>query len=544
MSSATRVDPYAARKIQETTADKFLENSRRLGMSPRQQHLNYLYSRYTCTMYDARRFDFDGGEHSDPIAAEAIGQAGFLPPGYYDAGQTMPIKFRRPSTPYYLDKVVTDRFTSLLFSARKHPKLRVEDDPEAERQIARLIEASRLWPAFMKARTLGGAMGTVAVGFAFHKGKPVIEVHDPRWLFPVFADRATFELHLLEKRYQFPKEERDPETGRWVERWYWYRRVISDRKDTLYRQCLVTADEPEWTVQREVEHGFDFCPVMWIQNLPVLDQDDGEHDCHGMMDISDEIDRHLSAASRGTLFNCDPTLFIASDSSLDQINKGSDNAIKLEKGASVQYVELNGSGPKTSLEMADRLRDLALEISQCVLDRPDAPSSRRTATEIEHTYASMLAKADILREQYGERGIKPLVEMMVRAAKTLGMPRIVNNETTRSEVKVDLSAVEPETEIALQWGAYFEPDTQDAMVATQAASAAKAGGLIDDEHAINHVAPYFGVENPSALVKKMADAAGAAQPPGGGGYDPFASMFGDQGGGAPPPAEPPKTPGA
>lgn len=524
MSSATAFNPNASKQIQDTLP---LEANSRLGMSPRQQHLNYLFSRYTCTMYHSRKFDWDGGEHADPIATEAIGQAGFLPPGFYDAGQTLPIKYRRPSTPYYIDKVITDRFTSLLFSARKHPKIRVEDDPEAERQIAKLLESARLWPALMKARTLGGAMGSVAVGFAFHKGKPVIEVHDPRWLFPNFVDRATLELYSLEKKYQYPKEERDPESGRWAEVWYWYRRVITQTTDTLYRPARVMLDqEPAWQVQREVKHGFDFCPVVWIQNLPVLDQIDGEHDCHGIMEMSDEIDQHLSCASRGIKSNSDPTLFITSDANLDAIRKGSDNAIKLERGASCQYIELSGSGPKTALDMADKLRTLCLEVAQCVLDSADAPSSRRTATEIERSYASMLAKTDMLREQYGERGIKPLVEMMVRAAKMLDEPRVVDGEITRQKISVDLSAVDAADELSLQWGPYFDSATQDAQVAVQAASAAQAAQLIDAEHAINYIAPFFNIENPSALVTKLSE----PPPEESGGYDPFNAMF--------PPAEP------
>lgn len=538
MSSGTKFDPDAARQMQGSgqVAGQFLARNKRLGMSPRQQRLNHFYSRYTCSLYDSRKYDWDGSEHADPIEFESISQSGFIPPGFYDAGATLPLKFRRPSAPYFLDKVITDRFTGLLFSQRKHPTLRVIGNPEAEKQIGVLAERSRLWASFMKARTMGGAMGSVAIGFQFIKGRPIVEVHDPRWLFPDFLDRGTLELRAVEKRYQFPKEVQDPETGEWREEWYWYRRVIDRAADTLFQPAPVgDGDEPEWKVQRSIEHGFGFCPVVWVQNIEVLDDIDGEHDCHGILELSDEIDRHLSSASRAILHNGDPTLVLATACQLDDIKKGSNNAIKLEPGSSVKYLELSGSGSDASFKAADKFRELALEIAQCVLENPDkGVGSRATATEIERSYSSMLAKADMLREQYGERGLKPLVQMMIRAAATLSKPRREGDEIRRYSVDVDLSAIDPEDEITVAWGPYFEPSIQDALTSAQAAAAAKMSGLIDDEHASTFVAPNFRIDDVTEMIDNIKKKAADQQAEQG---DPFAAQD-DYSTPEEPPAEP------
>lgn len=519
MSSGTRFEPYAARQMQGALAPEVMGRVARLGLSPRQQEMNRLWATYRGQQYSARKIDWDGTEKSQGIDAEAIASAGFLPPGYYDAGASFPIKFRRPSVPYHLRKVIVDRFTGLLFSDRKHPAIRVEGDSIAEDYVRTLAEVSRLWPAMIMVRTYGGSMGTTAAGFQFIDGKPVVEVHDPRWCFPVFEDRYALRLASMEKKYMFPVDERDPETGEWVQRPYWYRRIIDTERDVLFKAIPVTDEEPQWEVEREVVHGFGFCPVVWVQNLPVQDDIDGDPDCLGVDDMCEQIDALLSQANQGILASCDPTLKIITDAELDSVRKGSKNALKLPQGSTADYMEISGQGIKSAMDMVTHLREMVLEVAQCVLDQPGGASSRRTATEIEKLYASMLAKADVLREQYGERCIKPLLEMMVRAVRLLEKPRAVEGGIIRQMVKLpprivtkdDLSIVrEPrklpddaDMEINLNWGPYFNPSLDEAFKAVQAATTARLGGMLDHEHAVAFTAPYLLVEDARSMARKV-----------------------------------------
>ena len=523
---ANKFEPYAARRMQNGLAPDIMRNIARLGMSPRQQELNRMWAAYRGQQYAARRVDWDGRERTEGIDAEAIATAGFLPPGFYDAGSTFPIKYRRPATPYHLRKVIPDRFTGLLFSERRHPSLRVEGDAQSEDYIRALADVARLWPAMIQARTYGGAMGTVAVGFQFTKGKPVVEVHDPRWCIPTFKDRFTLKLEKIEKRYQFPVDEQNPETGAWEQVAYWYRRVIDEEKDVLYKPLKVEDEEPRWEPAEEVEHGLGFCPVLWVQNLPVQDDIDGDPDVMGIEDLCEQIDALLSQASKGVLANCDPTLRIITDYDLSQISKGSDNALKLPAGSSADYMEMTGTGPKAALDLADKLRTLALEVAQCVLDHPD--TAQRTATEVERAYSSMLSKADILREQYGQKCILPLMEMMVEAVKILNQPRRTEQGIVRQVVElppridaqedgtVERAARElgPGGTLMLVWPGYFAPTLADAEMATRAAASANAAGLLDKQHAVAFIAPHFGVENVKDVlskVKKEADELAAQQ---------------------------------
>lgn len=529
MSSGTRFEPYAARQMQSGLAPEVMGRVARLGLSPRQQEMNRLWAAYRGAQYNSRKIDWDGTERAQGIEAEAIASAGYLPPGYYDAGATFPIKFRRPSVPYHLRRVIVDRFTGLLFSDRKHPVIRVEGDSVSEDYIRTLAEVSRMWPSMIMARTYGGAMGSVATGFQFVDGKPVVEVHDPRWCIPTFEDRHALKLAALEKRYMFPVDERDPETGEWVQRPYWYRRIIDHERDILFKAIPVSDEIPEWEVEREVVHGFGFCPVVWTQNLPVQDDIDGDPDCLGIDEICEQIDALLSQANQGILASCDPTLRIITDAELDSVKKGSKNALKLPQGSSADYMEISGHGIKAALDMVQQLRAMALEVAQCVLDQPGHMSQqgKRTATEVERVYASMIAKADVLREQYGERCVKPLLEMMVKAVRQLEKPRAVEGGILRQVVKLPVKIVtkddltterverrmvaEGDIMVGLNWGPYFDPSLDDALKAVQAATTAKVGGLIDHEHAVGFVAPFFLVEDARGMARKIQQEHAATQ---------------------------------
>lgn len=551
MSGGTRVDPQAAARTLSAVGGKAIDKKdldriARLGMSPRQQRLNWLWSYYQAAQYEGRRIDWDGDEYVPPVEAEAIVSQSFVPPGMVDAGATMPLKFRRPSVQYHLARAVVHRFTGMLFSDGQSPGWQAPGDADTEDFCQALADASRLWSTMAEGRNYGGATGTCVLGFKFVDGRPVVEVFDPRWVRPFWKNRTTLTLSALEIRYHYPMEVLDEETGVVVEVPCWYRRIINETHDVTFKpEPVAEGDEPDWQLDPDqaVEHHLGFCPVVWIQNLPVLGDVDGEPDCHGAYEMFASIDTLLSQASRGTVLNCDPSLHVATDAEMPSVQKGSGVAIKTPAGGSVRYVEISGSGPQAAREMASELRGYALEVTQCVLDPPDAAAGA-TATEIRRRYSAMVSKAGMLREQYGERGARRLMNMMVRAVRRL-QEGWLDEEGTRHVSTFDLPprAVERDDgtvelrerklgetkDVQLAWPNYFEATLDEAVKAVQAAGAAKAGGLVDDKHAVQFVAPYFKVENATEMLRELKEAGEQQQ----GGM--FGGMFG--GGGLPPPPQ-------
>ena len=529
MSSLTGYDPNESYQAGAKALDtKTLEMGKQRGLSRRQRELNALWARYRTSHYDSRKVAWDGTEAFDSSMTEQITSEGVIPPGYSDpSGSTLPMRYRKPSVPYHLFRVIVDRFTSLIFSERRHPQIKVDGFPDVEMFVRALADTARLWPAMMKARAYSGAMGTVAVGFQFLNSKPTIEVHDPRWLFPDFADRFTLRLSKIEKRLQYPQEVQN-ERGEWTTELIWYRRVIDAVSDTTYKPVLVSDEEPVWEPDPAATyvHNYGFCPVVWCQNLPIDDDIDGAPDCEGALDVMDSLDCILSSANQGVTANTDPTLVISADGEMgDGVKTGSDNVIKMTASGKASYLEVSGQSLSTSISMATELRRIILEVTQCVLEGGANAPTAKTATEIERTYSAMLSKGAMLREQLGEQLVSPLLQMMLKALMALGQPggagqgvrdggqmvmlraglRLVNWKGQK-DLGSGLAIIPPlpkDTDITLVWPEFFEPDLNDVSAATTATALAKTSGLIDAEAATAFVAPLYKVEDPAAMAAKI-----------------------------------------
>lgn len=504
----------ASQKLLRT--DDEPQTFQQVGLSPRQQELDRRWGYYKCEQYAARTVAWDGSRVVGQTERDSIALAGYVPPGFYVANsETLPIQFRKPSTPYHLCRVIVDRFTGLLFGQKRHPKVEIKGDQRTEDYINAVIEVGRLWPAMMQARTFGGGTGTAVIGFKIIAGRPQFEVFDPRWCTPSFIDRGNFVLGAIEYKYTFKQEIRD-EDGDLVEAEFWYRRVIDSKQDVIFKPILAEARKrPEWEIETAVEHNLGFCPVVWIQNQPSTTDLDGEADCAGVYELSEAIDRLNAQAEKGILANCDPTTVITTDAAMGEVRKGSTNALKLPAGGTASYMEMAGGGVMQAREQAQLYKELALEIAQCVLEQPSKP---QTATEVDRNYAAMLARADVFREQYGEMGVKKLINMVLVAAVTLSRPRVENGQIVR--YSINLPRKEDGTEhklglgpyqCTLVWPPYFEPSLDDATKAVNAAGMAKQTGLVDQEHATKFIAPYFQVEDAVKAAAELATAAKADQ---------------------------------
>ncbi len=152
----------------------------------------------------------------------------------------------------------------------------------------------------------------------------------------------------------------------------------------------------------------------------------------------------------------------------------------------------------------------------------------------------------MLREQYGERGVKKLLEMVMLAARKhqttwidfsnpavpqlvrglikLPKKRVINEDGSITWAIREIGMGE---QIDLHWPSYFSPGLDTVAKAVTAAGEAKQYGLVAEETATKFVAEYFQVEDVRGEVAKakaaqaeMADAfaeqslsAGSGGPP-------------------------------
>lgn len=493
-------------------------------MTARQMHLNRLWGFFRAQQYDHRRVAWDGTPVLPTEQRASVAHTGYIPPGFEgNPDQTLSLKYRRPDAPYHLGRVIVERFTGLLFSQRRHPIVRVPGDPDTEDMLGAICDEGRLWSKMVMARNYGGAMGSVAIGFKLDKGRPVFEVFDPRWCIPMYLSRAENTLRKLEVRYVYyePVVTFDEKKNRIVEqRPFFYRRVIDTQSDEVWEGVPADKGEPNWNEfdSDRVEHGIGECPAVWIQNQEVQDDIDGDPDAHGAFDMMEQMDALISQANRGVISNCDPTLLIVSEDEMPEgLKKGSSNALKLSKG-NASYMEMNGQGPRAALELAERFEKLVCRMARVVIDQSSSQVAK-TATEIDRDYSSMLEKADVLREQYGERGIKRLLRIVIKVCKAALTPRPVEGVGVVRQV-LDLPmrpVTNPDTgersfeprkfgssdHITLAWGPYFQPTLSDANTAVQAAGTAKEKGLVDALTATKFIGPYFGLDDPADTIHQI-----------------------------------------
>jgi hypothetical protein len=489
--------------------------------TPEQKRMAAYWKHYRCETYDELEHDWNGAPESAQEIAGAVVRGQAVPPGFYAVGEDISLKHRRPDAPYYLARAVVPKFTGLLFSAKRHPQI-VCDDQKTEQWLNAFAEQTRLWTHAIRLRNYGGGMGAVGLGFKFVKAVPYIEIHDARFSTPTWVDRTSCTVACLDKREQYSV--RVFVKGKPEERWFWTRRLIDEEYDTLWEKVPVSSDgqEPDWDSYKctRVHHGFGFCPVVWIANDPIDEGTQGDPDCYGIFQLMVKMDALLSQAAKGTLGSCDPTLGIASNAEFDEIKKGSSNALQVEQGGEMEYIEMTGAGIERAQKLVDDLEAKALTIVRCNLDRHAKAAASRSVEEVEYQYASMIERADVFREQYGERGIKLLLEMVLKVARMYDIPRTVelpNGETDvqRRVIKVPkLRVQEGETwryverelgegeVINLKWPSYFTPGLTEITKAVEAAgAAARTYRVVDMRNAVEFLAPYLGIEDVGATLE-------------------------------------------
>jgi hypothetical protein len=485
--------------------------NKRLGMSPRQQRMDELWSWFRGAQYDRCYYDWDGRKIVKESSLRAQIYSGEqVPPGFTTFGlENYPLDWRKPRLSYNLPKVVVNRFTGMLFGQSRHPKLHWVGDRKTESFMKALLEeVGRFWATWAEARNHGGAQGTACISFQFLEGRLRFTVHNPTWVDPKFRDGASLDLESLEVRYQYPVETWNEERSAFEEVPYWYRRVIDGQKDIVFEPVPVGAgDEPYWTPKTEVEHGFGFCPAVWVQNLPLEDDIDGVPDCEGIYDDVPAMDRLLSQAFKGVETNCDPTLIVGDKGERpDTIKKGSDNAIIGSESLKAEYLELSGEGAKVAMDLFEKKRQLNLEVVQCVLDHPDAV--QRTATEVDRVYSSMLDKVGQLREQYGEHGIKPLAEKVYRAVQSLlerdlAVVMPPQEEQDEQEPVGEHELGDGRGWVTVEWPKPFEPSPEDEDRVITTSSKALVARIFDLEEALKYVSRVITIEDRAALLGRL-----------------------------------------
>lgn len=434
MKNLEQVGPSSFGAEDTTTGPEFSAQS--FWDSKRRKDLESKWLYFCSKQHDYKKYDWDGRMLQMGVQVMQPLMTPQAAPYY------VPLKMRRPSSPYRLPRVMITSFTSMLLGEHRFPKFMVAGAPVTQDYVKALADCAEFGRHFQRMRNFGGATGTMCASWSFIQGKPRIQVHNAMHIHvPEWEDRDETIPRYVVKCYQYEKDVFDPETRKMKAKTFWYRRDWTLDADIIYQPCEVKSGMdpvfiPDW--DRSFIHKDKLTHFVWGQNLPSDDDGvDGESDIEGLYDNFDSLDILLSVITKGAILNLDPTLKLKMDPDLVNrmgMRKGSENALIVGEEGDADYMELAGTSLKAGIEVFNEKRGYVLEVGQCVIPDPDQVAANGTSSvAIKAIYKPMTDRTDIMRDQYGPVTTR-LLEPMLVVAKSKHKQRVIVYEPDENGV--------------------------------------------------------------------------------------------------------------
>lgn len=527
--------PIAAAQMRFTTDAHLRQRGSSNWYTPEMQVLAQKWKWYAGTQYDDLQYAWNGGRirgvGSGVLTKALVPRSDGVPPGFRSMGAPDRSECR-PSAPLRTVTRVVDRFTALLFGENCAPVVRCVGNETRGHWLNSFVRTTHLWARMQYARAVGGSEGAVAVGIEVADGEPRVEVYDPSRCKPVWKDRQRYVLKALEIRDQVATWVR-VKGGEREELRYWVRRVISEEGDVRYKPVwcaehpagetedgvLVAANkggEPDWEalvdVDTSVKHDLGFCPVVWIKNLDLNAGPYGVEDCANLYEQARDLDEMRASIPRFIKGNLDPTLTVTSESGKlpQELRVGYGAGIGLKTGTQAAYLQANLSAATVAAQWFETCQDLFFQEADC-LELTKAVGPAQTAFEVQQKLGPQQSKTALLREQYGQQGVRRLLLMAVKMELTLrqrgqGMtamePRVIKVQDGEDQTEA-VSIGEGDGYIDVTWPPIARPTPADTTAAVSSATTALQGGVVDEETAVRYAASYFNAEDPAEVLSRI-----------------------------------------
>lgn len=459
-----------------------------------------------------------------------------------------PLKKRRPREIVPLYKTTIDTIQRFVWSGARFPRLviaatRNDDEPAAPGEVGPslstqdakdlttfallLIKQAKLDRCAVEytRQALVGTSAAVIIGT--RGGFLTYYVEHGKHCWPTWSLDNPRELAKLEIVFQYEREIADA-GGSVVRRMYWFRRIIDDQNDVVFKPVLVVPGvSPEWVVDNanSNRHGLGFCPVRWVRTLPLSsDAIDGQAVVgYELYPILDRINYLYSQRGRAIEYVLDPQWIRKNVSkaqrALLEKNPGAIWDIEDEdkdKKSDISLLEAKGTGSDAAAAHLCDLRNRFLESVGAVLSDPDKVAGQNiSGVVLEYLHAPMIALASDLRKDLGDDAFADIVNMALRIVTLqidAGKDVWVQGAAKAAKLmrKAQGAGIWLDFPIKLQWGRFFSPTAQDIQFAVTAATSAK-GALVAQESATRFVGDYFGITDIDDELEAIDDEKQQAQ---------------------------------
>lgn len=422
--------------------------------------------------------------------------------------QGVALRDKAPAYRVRLAHSIVRTYVDHLFGADNQPTFAVEGDDALTASLTEILDELDLELRLPEIGRLGALHGMVAVGFhAFEGGRIDLEI--------IQGATATVTLGSQDRAQALDRRIAFDDVLRLVEQWHapqvgedgeqrevWHRREWTPDATIEF---VPIVDPPDPTALRwikdeaaTVEHGLGFVPVVWIRNLEIADDTDGEPLLGpAEFEAEDEINYTLSQTGRGLRYNQEPTLVLSgvgSDPSDEQIRRGDGNTLLLsasirapETLPRAELLEIEGQGTEQALAYVKTLRDLIYETTHVVRHDPERAAGAMSGAAIERLKEPTIMMAKLARVYYG-RALARLCSKLLRARGLADGPVPVH----------------------VTWPPVVPPTHEDAAQVAATVTMLLSEGLLTRRKAIELLAPYIKVGNVDEYLDEL-DAEEAAQ---------------------------------
>ena len=421
-----------------------------------------------------------------------------LPYEFHDernqAGEYIPLRYRRPSVRYPLPRIVVDDSLSLVFSEGHFPTLDA-DDRRVRGALGDITRESGLNEVMLEA-ALRGSVGSVAILMRVLRGRVFFSVLQSLYLTPAWDPEAPDTLLSVTEKYKVPGsvlaaqgyELPDPQSQ------YWFMRRWDSMAETWYVPWPVYQPAaPQVDAARTVRHGLGFVPIVWVRNLPGGEGVDGAATFRSAIESTIEIDYQLSQAGRGLKYSSDPTLLVKEPVASDgEIVRSAGNALIVSEKGDARLLEIGGTAAAAVIDYVRTLREFALEGVHGNRSSPEKLAGSQSGRALELMNQGLIWLADNLRVSYGGALVQ-LARMVIRASNRYPL-------TSHGE---EIAPIDSSTRLNLKWPRWYAPTAEDRQRDAQTLSTLAKAGQISRETAVKSIADTYDIDDIAAELARV-----------------------------------------
>lgn len=282
---------------------------------------------------------------------------------------------------------------------------------------------------------------------------------------------------------------------------FWHRRDFNDKAEILYHpvqedRFRSLPKDMFWKVKNKIEHNYGFCPAV------IFEAPNARSIFYGQVENIRAYIYMTNNIYAGLRNNMNPqwALLLNEDGADDDENyqpRRRGNIWAFANANSLDAITPSTGGYDTAREFRKDLRKDILK--SCRIDDIQ-PSNQQSGEALTIRMAPTLDAIGEYQICFGEKGLLKLCELILNVSilhKNRNEDILIRNDSIIPD--------EPYYICSLGWGEKM-PVTEDTVLkAVTNALTAYKGGLMDLEHAVNYIAPYFNVIDVDDMLKRIRE---------------------------------------